>query len=59
MTDDIFLVVLYKLFHGVLLQDRVGVVGISNYIPRVTPFSMLSKWPQREVIHSPGATLFN
>jgi len=62
MAEDIFLVLLYKLVHGVLLEGRVGMVGTSNYIPGVTPFpdSELSfPWLNQEVIHSPGATLFN
>jgi hypothetical protein len=33
-------------------------VVTSNCIPRGTPFST-SKRSQREIIHSPGATLFN
>jgi len=39
MTDDIFLVLLYKLFHGVLLVAGSFIVH-PNHIPREAPFSI-------------------
>lgn len=38
MTDDIFLILLYKLFHGALFLSAVGVVEDSNHTRRTTPF---------------------